>query len=68
MQRLTVAIGTVHRDSHVVSFGDPAPILDLASFSFQVPICASSPKHTAAPTKHTNRVNRIVLVFMFSPD
>jgi hypothetical protein len=52
----------------VVFFGDPAPILDLASFNFQVPINASAAKHTLAPTKHSNTVNRIVLVFMFSPD
>jgi len=52
----------------VVFFGDPAPILDLASFNFQVPIIGSSARHTPAPTKHSNRVNRIALVFMFSPD
>lgn len=35
--------------------------------SFQVPILASSAKTTAAPTRHSVRVSKIVLVFMFPP-
>jgi hypothetical protein len=50
-----------------VFFGAPAAIFDLASFNFQVPICVSLAKHTAAATKHIAIDNRIVFVFMFPP-
>src|SRR5437667_5024807 len=52
----------------VLFFGAFGAIFDLASFSFQVPVNASSAKHTAAATKHSTRVNTIIFVFMSSPD
>jgi hypothetical protein len=50
----------------VLFFGIPAASFDLASFSIQMPICASLAKHTPA-TKHNARVNTLVFTFMSPP-
>src|SRR5438067_193834 len=76
MQGLAIAVGAIRCDFHIVSCGlvdnrgvlrRPRTDLDLALFNFQVPINESAAKHTATPTKHSKRLNRIVLVFMSSP-
>src|SRR5437667_12796127 len=51
----------------VLFFGAFGAIFDLASFSFQVPVNASSAKHTATATKHSAIVNTIVFAFMSPP-
>src|SRR5579864_4125621 len=51
----------------VLFFGIPTASFDLASFSFQVPICASLAKHTAPARKHSARANTLVLAFMSPP-
>jgi hypothetical protein len=48
----------------VVNFSVQGVIFDLASFSFQVPICGSSAKHSAAPKKQRAKINPVVFVFM----
>jgi hypothetical protein len=47
-----------------VFFNVPGVIFDLASFSFQVPICGSAAMHAADPKKENARVNPIILIFM----
>jgi hypothetical protein len=52
----------------VLFFVAPAANFDLASFSFQVPILASSAaKQTTAAANSAATVNKIVLVFMGAP-
>src|SRR5207245_9240153 len=49
----------------VVFFGAPAPILDLASSSFQVPIFTSSAAtHTAAAATSTAKLNKPARAFI----
>jgi hypothetical protein len=48
----------------VVNFNVPGVIFDLASFSFQVPICGSAAKHAATPKKQNATVSPIAFVFM----
>src|SRR4029434_7685183 len=43
----------------------PALNLDFASFSFQVPVKASSAKQTAAAARHITRAAKIALNFMY---
>src|ERR1035437_3968932 len=43
----------------------PAGTLDLASLSFHVPICGLWARDTAAPAKHSARVNARVFIFIF---
>src|SRR5260370_30598199 len=50
----------------MVLFVVPCVLFDLASFSFQVPICGSAAKHTAPPKKQNARVNPSAFVFMCS--
>src|SRR5674476_576893 len=49
----------------VVFFMDPAGTFDLASLSFHVPICGLWARDTAAPAKHSARVNARVFTFIF---
>lgn len=48
----------------MVFFVAPGVNLDLASLSFQVPICGFAAKQAATARKHTAKVNPIVFVFM----
>src|SRR5438552_17554533 len=48
----------------VLNFVVPGVIFDLASFSFQVPICGSAAKHAAPAKKPNTKVNPMVLIFM----
>jgi hypothetical protein len=48
----------------MVFFVIPGVNFDLASFSFQVPICGSAAKHSAPPQKQNANVNRKAFVFM----
>jgi hypothetical protein len=50
-----------------VFFGAPCEIFDLASFNFQVPMFAFWAQQNA-PTKHSVRVNTMVLAFTSPPD
>jgi hypothetical protein len=49
----------------MVFFGDPGANFDLASFSFQVPICGLAAKQAAPAAKHSARGNTIVFVFIW---
>ena len=71
---VTLGVGAVNNDfsivasslvHHCVVLVAPAGILDLASFSFQVPICALWAKHTPAVTKQSISANTNVFDFMF---
>src|SRR5262245_57799553 len=49
-------------------FGTPGANFDLASLSFQLPICGSSAKQKAAPKKQSARVSPVVFVFISSTE
>src|SRR6266404_5174659 len=51
----------------VVFFPAPGLILDLASFSFQVPMFTSEAEHTVMAANSTVKLSKSVLVFMRSP-
>ena len=74
MRRLTVLIGAIDGNFHLIASGlinngrvlpSPGVSFDLPSFSFHVPIFASSAaKHAAPAKKQSARVNPIVLIFI----